>query len=226
MKICIVIPVYNESRTIGQLVRSIRSRQLDVYVIDDGSTDNSGSIARASGAVIIHHDRRRGKGHSLREGFRQIVQRGYDGVITMDGDGQHDVDDIGQFIERTQKDKICIITGNRMSNPKGMPVLRYFTNWCMSKLISWACRQTIADTQCGYRYISSRILEDINLRSDDFEIESEILIQGCRKGYPVYSLPVKTIYRDEKSQINPFKDTFRFIKYFLKAIKKDSRSYS
>ena len=88
----------------------------------------------------------------------------------------------------------------------------------MSSLISFACRNSIADTQCGYRYINCDILKQIQFSSDDFEIETEILMKAAKKGYPIYSVPIKTIYRDEKSKIHPFKDTIRFVNYFIKEI--------
>ena len=136
----------------------------------------------------------------------------------MDGDGQHDVEDIDQFIDAAQKYPTCIIVGNRMSDSNTMPLIRYCTNRFMSWLISLACKQTIEDTQCGYRHISRDILEKLNLTSQDFEIETEILMQACQKGFKIHSVPIKTIYRDEKSNINPFKDTVRFFAYFIKEI--------
>src|SRR3989338_4032937 len=97
-KICVLIPVLNEAQAIGAVVRSLRVQNLDVVVIDDGSTDDSGAIARQNGATVIRHEEKSGKGQSLRDGFRYILERGYDGAITMDGDGQHDAADIDQFI--------------------------------------------------------------------------------------------------------------------------------
>lgn len=218
MNICVVIPSYNESQNIGPVVKSLCARGFDVVVVDDGSTDGTGSIAKDQGATIIRHEQKNGKGYSLQKGFEYALQHDYEGVITMDGDGQHDTGDINQFVTTAQKHKISIITGNRMVNSKGMPFIRYCTNRFMSWLISLACRQSIADTQCGYRYISCDILRDLNLTCSDFEIETEILIGASKKGFKIYNVPVKTIYRDEESEIKPFKDTIRFFVYFIKEI--------
>ena len=218
MKIAILIPAYNESKTIGPLVKTLRAKGLDVIVIDDGSKDNCGEVAQKKGAVVMRNEPNQGKGYSLQKGFDYILKHGYDGVIAMDGDGQHDTGDIDKFIELAQREKACIINGNRMQNHQGMPWVRFCTNRLMSWLVSWACGQSIADTQCGYRYISSEILRAITLTSGDFEIESEILIKSSKKGFKVYSVPIKTIYRDEVSQIHPLKDTLRFIRYFVKEI--------
>lgn len=219
MNICVVIPAYNESKKIGPLVESLRSRGLDVVVIDDGSTDGTGAIAGEKGAAVIRHDRKNGKGYSLRRGFEHALRRDCQGVITMDGDGQHDARDIDQFMNAAQQHKDSVIVGNRMTETKGMPVVRYCTNRVMSWLISLACRQPIADTQCGYRYIGCEILRAIRLTCRDFEIETEILMKACKKGFKVYNVPIRTIYRGEQSMIHPFKDAIRFFMYFLKEIR-------
>ena len=218
-KICVLIPVLNEAQAIGAVVRSLRVQNLDVVVIDDGSTDDSGAIARQNGATVIRHDVKKGKGQSLRDGFRYALEHGYDGVITMDGDGQHDAADIGQFMHMIAKERPGMIVGNRMVNPQGMPCVRYLTNRFMSSLISKACGQHIPDTQCGYRYVDSRVLREVPLTCDDFEIETELLMKSSKQGFRIDSVPVTTIYRDEESKINPWKDTVRFITYFIKEIR-------
>jgi glycosyltransferase involved in cell wall biosynthesis len=218
MKICVLIPVHNEAQTIGQLVSGLKERSLDALVVDDGSSDGSGKIAQENGAFIIRNNKKMGKGVSLQRGFSYILKRDYEGIVTMDGDGQHDIGDIDKFVEKAGAYPNCVITGNRMSNTKGMPFIRYLTNHIMSGLISFICKQTVKDTQCGYRYIGCGILKGINLSCGDFEIETEILIKSSKKGFNIYSVPVKTIYRNEKSKIDPFKDTIRFFVYLSKEL--------
>ena len=217
MNICIVIPAHNESCTIGYLVESLSKKGFDVIVIDDGSVDETGVIAQEKGAIVIRHEEKEGKGSSLREGFQYAKEHDYEAVITMDGDGQHDVGGIDRFLIEARKNKISVIVGNRMANSEGMPFIRYCTNYFMSRLISLACGESIVDTQCGYRYIHCDILKTLDLTSRDFEIETEILMKACQKGFKVRNVPVKTIYRNEESKINPFKDTIRFFAYFIKA---------
>lgn len=218
MKICILIPVYNESRTIGSLVQKLREKRLDVLVIDDGSNDNSALLAQSQGAKVIRHEKNKGKGESLKEGFAYALEKGYEGVLTMDGDGQHDVADIKNFLDEVKKNPVSVITGNRMTDPYGMPKVRYLTNRFMSRLISLACGQNVPDTQCGYKYIGCEVLKNIHLTSGDFEIETEILMKASKKKYKIVSVPIQTIYRDEESKINPFKDTLRFIVYFVREL--------
>ena len=216
MKTCVLIPAHNEAKTIGPLVEALVKKQFPVIVIDDGSGDNSGDIAREKKAMVLCNEEKMGKGNSLKRGFEYILRQNYDNVILMDGDGQHDVDDTDQFIERAYNHPRSIICGTRMQNYAGMPPLRLWTNRFMSALISAVCKQKIPDTQCGFRLIPTALLKEIRLTSSDFEIETEVLIKASKKGYQVSSVPIKTIYRNEVSKINPLKDTIRFIVYIIK----------
>ena len=217
VKACILIPVYNECKEIGRLVESLKRKGFDVVVVDDGSTDDSGKTAREKGAVVIRHDQKQGKGRSLQDGFDYILKQAkYDGVITIDGDGQHDIEDIDQFLVKAREHPQSIITGTRMTNPRGMPLVRLWTNRLMSGVISFLCRQKIPDTQCGFRFISCSVLKPLKLTSSDFQIETEVLIKASKKRFKIYSVPIKTIYRGEASKINPVVDTFRFLVYIIK----------
>ena len=216
MKWCIVIPVYNEAERLGDLMTSLKQKNYDIVVIDDGSRDSSGLIAKEKGAFVITHKKKSGKGLSLRDGFDYAVKQNYDGVITMDGDGQHDVGDIDKFINKARENQDCVITGSRMENYRGMPFIRFLVNKTMSIMISFVCKQKIPDTQCGFRFIGTTVLKKISLSSSDFEIESEVLIKASKKGFKIYSVPIKTIYNNECSKINPFIDTIRFFVYLIR----------
>ncbi len=218
--ICVVIPAHNEEKTIRGLVEGVRRQGLDVVVVDDGSLDSTASLARAAGALVMVNPRKRGKGASLKRGFAHVLKENYEAVITMDGDGQHDPSDLAAFLREAQKDPERVITGNRMGAARGMPWVRYWTNRFMSAMISVACGQTIPDTQCGYRYIGRGVLHAIydQLSCSGFEVETEILMKASRRGVKVCSVPIQTIYRGEKSKINPLRDTVRFISYFIKEL--------
>lgn len=218
MRACVIIPVHNEAAVIGLLVADLKRKGYDVLVIEDGSTDHSGSIAKENGAVVLTHEKKKGKGVSLRDGFDYALKQNYDGVIAMDGDGQHDVLDIDKFLRTVKETGSDIVTGNRMENHKGMPLVRLLTNKLMSGMISLICRQRIPDTQCGFRYISADVLKAVRLSSSDFEIESEVLIKASKMGFKIGSVPIKTIYRNELSKINPLVDTVRFFVYLLREL--------
>lgn len=217
MKGCVLIPIYNESKTIGQLVRSIKEKGLDALVVDDGSTDGSGDASISAGAILAKkHDAKLGKGVSLRDGFKGVLDKGYDYVLTLDGDGQHDPREIDKFLAKLDQSKADIIQGNRMSDVSSMPFIRKLTNRFMSFMISKMIGQRVEDTQCGYRLLRRSALERLDLKTEKFEIDSEILIDAKRRNLTIESVPIRTIYDNEESQIRPFRDTLRFMIFLLR----------
>lgn len=216
MKLCILIPSYNEEKGIGSLIRALKARNLAVYVVDDGSTDKTASKAESEGAIVIRHEVNKGKGASLREGFGHILKEDFDAVLLMDADGQHAVEDIDSFSEKMRKTDADVVIGNRMDDTSSMPLSRKHTNRFMSWLISKVSGQRVSDTQCGFRLIKTDVLNKIRLESSNYEIESELIIEAARKGFRIESVPIRTVYRDEKSRINPVLDTLRFIFFISK----------
>jgi hypothetical protein len=130
----------------------------------------------------------------------------------MDSDGQHEPEEINKFIDKYNETNTPVILGNRMTDTQQMPLLRKATNRFMSQIISKICHQHVPDSQCGFRLIEKTVLDNLSLESSNYEIESEILIKASRIGCKIDSIPISTVYREEKSYINPFIDTFRFIK--------------
>ncbi len=216
MKICVLIPSFNEEKTVGWLVKSVRKQGFDTVVIDDGSRDNTAKIARECGAEVIVNEQNLGKGASLRKAFGILANRPYDAVIIMDGDGQHLPADIPPFLETYKEKKPGIIVGNRMQKAKGMPLVRWLTNRFMSYVISKMCGQWIPDTQCGFRLIDTKALRQMELNTEKFEIESEMLLEAARKGYEIASVPITTVYEGQYSAIHPIRDTIRFFSFIFK----------
>lgn len=214
MKSCVIIPCYNVGDIISGIVEELRKLVSEVIIVDDGSSDSTADTALRSGATVLRNKDNFGKGASLRRGFKYALAFDYDSIITMDGDGQHLPEDVISFLEyRRLNPEVDIIVGNRMENPTGMPVVRYLTNRIMSKFISSVCNQRIPDSQSGFRLIKPSILKKLQLKSDKFEIESEIIIKAAKCGYKITSIPIRSIYKNNKSQINPFLDTLRFVKF-------------
>ena len=214
MRTCVIIPAYNESKAIGPLISRIRALGLEVIIVDDGSSDLTGEIAGENAALVLRNGANIGKGASLIKGYKFALEKGFEAIISMDGDGQHSCDDIMFFINKAASGSKVII-GNRMALTKGMPLLRILTNRFMSRLISLITKQYIPDTQCGFRLIRKEVLEKLNLSTSKYEIESEVLIKAARLGFKIDSIPVKTIYTGQKSQINPVIDTLRFLRYMF-----------
>ncbi len=215
-RLLIIVPAHNEAKFIARVVASIKVLGHRVVVIDDGSQDDTADLARNAGAEVISTGRKSGKGNALRLGFVYALKQDIDAVITLDGDGQHDSADIKHFLNRYEAAHAQVINGNRMHDPKGMPLIRLITNKFMSWIISSICQQRIIDSQCGFRFMTKDVLKQVKLECTDFEIETELLIQANKKGFRIDNAPITTIYRDEKSKIRPLRDTWRFIVYLFK----------
>lgn len=218
MKTCVLIPAYNEEKTIGLIIDEIKKQGLSTIVIDDGSVDKTAVIAKEAGAIVLKNDKNKGKGASLRNGFKYVLNTDWQAVITMDGDSQHSAKDIPKFIAKAGLSKKGIIIGNRMCHVMNMPLARRLTNRFMSFLISAIIGQKIADTQCGYRLIKKPVLEKIRLTTSKYETDSEILIEAGKNGFEIESVEIQTIYQREISRIQPLIDTLRFIKFLIKII--------
>ena len=124
MKIAIVIPAHNEAQNIGPLVEAMRALGYDCLVIDDGSMDTTDTVAAQAGAVVLKTASKSGKGNALKIGFDYVFKNAYEALIAMDGDGQHSPSDIAAFVDCYQNTNADIVSGNRMQNPRGMPLVR------------------------------------------------------------------------------------------------------
>ena len=211
-KYCVLIPAYEEEKTIGEVVKSALKYCPQVIVVDDGSKDSTAQVADQSGAIIHRHATNRGKGAALQTGFAVARAREFDAVITMDADGQHKAEEIPRFMEAYERTRIPVLVGNRMADPAGMPLVRRLTNRFMSYLLSRVMKQYIPDTQCGFRLYASDLTPFVPTESEGFAAESEILLYVARRGIRMDSVRVSAVYSGmEKSKIRPIKDTFRFL---------------
>lgn len=213
---CVVIPAYNAAETIGELVRRVKQQGLAVVVVDDGSRDRTASAASAQGALVISHLRNEGKGCALRTGFDYARRLRFDGVVTMDSDGQHDPAEIPQLIRAGEVQHAGIVLGNRMSDGAAMPPARRGTNALMSSLVSAMVGQAIPDTQCGFRMIRREVLETLPLRAARFEIETEVVLAAARRRWKIVSIPIRSIYDHQRSHIRPVREAGRFLGVLLR----------
>lgn len=217
-KICVMIPSFNEERTLGQIIRELKTRGLTVYVVDDGSTDGTAVIAKKEGAILVRHQKNMGKGAAMRTGFGRVLESDFEAVLVMDADGQHTIEDVDRFIAEENYMGADMIIGNRMFDTSRMPAHRAITNRFMSSMISRISGQYVPDTQCGFRLIRREVLRTIRLESSNYEIESEMILKAARAHFTIESLPIKTVYEDERSKINPIVDTLRFIALMAKTL--------
>ncbi|MFH1776164.1 MAG: glycosyltransferase family 2 protein [Candidatus Omnitrophota bacterium] len=218
MKICVVIPAYNEENYIKIIVATLKSYGLDVIVVNDGSTDHTAAWANMSGALVLSHTKNKGKGKSLKTGFDYCIEHDYDAVITMDADGQHGCQEVKKFIEKFKEKNSDLIIGNRMHNPKNMPLVRKLTNIFTSNIISRLIKQQIEDSQCGFRLIKTEILKKMSLSTNKYDLESEMIFEIAQLHGKIESVEISSIYRGQNSRINPWIDTYRFMRLIIRRL--------
>jgi glycosyltransferase involved in cell wall biosynthesis len=216
----VVIPAYNEAAHIAGVVSGVRRMipAQNILVVDDGSSDGTAGAAENAGAVVLRNPRNLGKGSSLVAGYgRLLEQEGIEGIFTLDADGQHDPSEMPGFIESFRDGPADLVIGSRMADTTGMPWLRRMTNRLTSSVISRRAGCRIDDTQSGYRLIRSSLLRGMTMVTRRFDLESEILIRAAKSGAVITSVPIRTIYGDERSKIHPMKDTVRFFRLVIRS---------
>jgi glycosyltransferase involved in cell wall biosynthesis len=218
LKIALLICAYNEGKNMRRLIQDISYPREDIIIVDDGSTDNTWEIARDMGTVVLKHNKNLGKGNAHQTGFRYALDHGYDYVITLDGDGQHDPQEIPRFVTAAKQTGNDIIIGLRNRSLREMPLLRWFTNFMTSCVVSFISHERVKDAQSGYRAISARVMKQVHLTTSHFDTESEILIKAARSGCSIGEVPISTIYRGGESRIRPCIDTFRFVILVIKSL--------
>jgi glycosyltransferase involved in cell wall biosynthesis len=216
----VVVPCKNLEGTIGRLVGAVRAvdPSLDVLVVDDGSEDGTDGAARAAGADVVRHEVNRGKGAALKTGFDYAAEHGYDAIVTMDGDMQHDPAAIPAFLEALREGKGDIVVGSRMRAVGDMPGIRIWTNRTTSRVVSALAGQEIPDSQSGYRIMRTVVVSGLPLATTRYDTESEVLIRAGRRGARIASIPIESIYTGGVSHINPFVDTLRFVRLVLRSL--------
>ena len=211
----LVIPAFNEASHIGPLITLARKYISDILVIDDGSIDETAAIASSAGAVVHRVERNAGKGEALKIGFRFAIEQGREWVLTMDGDGQHDPDDIPNFLPLLGG--YDMILGNRMEDSGKVPWLRRTANLSSSFIVSLACFRRIHDSQTGFRAYRTDLLRRIRLNSRKYDLETEVIIKAARRGFRIGHCRVQTIYANEVSRFSNMRDSARFFAVILRS---------
>jgi UDP-N-acetylglucosamine---dolichyl-phosphate N-acetylglucosaminyltransferase len=199
MKLIILIPAYNEESKIGEVLEQVLAVDLEgvdkeIIVIDDGSPDRTGEIARSKGVLVIQHIVNRGVGGAIGTGFEAAILRGADVIVTCDADGQHSAEDIGRVVDPVRTGHADAVLGSRMINATGMPWTRRMANGVANlvTLLLFGIRTT--DSQSGLRAFSRSAAKQIRIRTNRYEVNSEMCGEIRRHRLKYVEVPIQAIY--------------------------------
>jgi len=216
MNWCVVIPTYNNEKTLETILQDVLQITDDIIVVNDGSIDNTLSvIQRFSSVQSISYPQNRGKGYALMKGFEKAVQEGYRYAITLDSDGQHLADDLHKFLEKVEKNPDSLIVGTRslptdkMSH--GSSFANKFSNFWF-RLISGI---RLPDTQSGYRLYPLDLLKGMHFYTHRYEFELEVLVRASWKGIHITDVPITVYYPPPEDRISHFRPVKDFIRISL-----------
>lgn len=213
--VSIIIPVFNEEQTVGDIVtrtnKILEKLEIthEVLVVDDGSWDKSADIAQAKNARVFR-EIHRGKGFALRSGFRNAKGKI---VVTLDADGSHKPEEIPLILQHLIEDRADFVVGSRFSDPTNktkIPKINRIGNRLFNNLTRYLTGVNISDSQSGYRAIRASLIKRMNLKSHGYEMESEMLIKALKMGARVAEIPISFDQRTVgNSKLDPLRDGTR-----------------
>jgi len=220
MKLVVIIPAYNEEKTVSLVIKSIPQKIKGIksvrpLVINDGSTDQTAILAKRAGAEVLNHLTNRGLGISFKDGIERALKLGADIIVNLDGDNQFDSKEISKLIAPIRVGRAEVVIGSRFINKKTykMPLTKRMGNKFLARLISILTRQKFSDVACGFRAYSREAALHINV-SDPFSYTLETLIDLKSKGFKIIEMPATV--KERESGKSKIADSLLF--YGLKSI--------
>ncbi|MBW8522388.1 DUF2062 domain-containing protein [Chryseobacterium chendengshani] len=211
-KICVLIPTYNNEKTLRRVIDGVLEYAKNIIVVNDGSTDSTSDILKNySQITVIHLPENKGKGNGLKIGFRKAITLGFNYAITIDSDGQHYPDDIPVFTEALlDENQDVLLIGNRNMSQDGIPKKSSFGNRFSNFWFWFETGIHLEDTQSGYRLYP---LQKIPKKyfTPKFEFEIEIIVRTAWRRIPIKNVPIKVLYdpAERVTHFRPFKDFTR-----------------
>lgn len=224
MKLITIIPAYNEENVIKTVVEGAL-KYSDVLVVDDGSTDQTSTLAREAGAMVVKHAKNRGKGAAIKTGLKKALDYDYQVLVFMDGDGQHDPRHIPLLASGIGEADMVVGSRFKEGAPKGMALQRRLSNSLTTKIMGFVTGYHLTDSQCGFRAISPRAARlFLDIPYNDYVYESEVLYLASKKNLLINEKAISCTYGSEKSYITGI-SIFNYIiftlKLFLRKLKRE-----
>ncbi|WP_141226168.1 DUF2062 domain-containing protein [Flavobacterium fluvii] len=210
-KICVIVPTYNNHKTLKRVLDSVLLYTANIIVVNDGSTDETSRILEDYQQLAqIHFPKNSGKGMALRKGFKEAIRLGYDYAITIDSDGQHFASDIPNFVSELSNDSPLLLIGSRNMMQEGVPKKSSFGNKFSNFWFWFETGTRLEDTQSGFRLYPLKHIPK-NYFTNKFEFEIEVIVRSAWKGIQVKNIPIKVLYdpTERVSHFRPFQDFTR-----------------
>lgn len=210
-KVCVIVPTYNNPKTLQRVINAILQYTSNVIIVNDGSTDNTAQILKEYPNLIqIHHSKNHGKGLALRNGFKKALELGYKYAITIDSDGQHFPSDIPVFLNGLEMDPEALWIGSRNMVQEGVPKKSSFGNKFSNFWFWFETGNKLEDTQSGFRLYPLWKMP-VHYFTNKFEFEIEVIVRSAWKGIPVRNIPIQVLYdpNERVSHFRPFQDFTR-----------------
>ena len=196
-RVFVVIPAYNEERTIVEVIRGLKQHGfITLIVIDDGSTDRTSELASQEEIIRLRHVLNRGLGGALGTGIAAALRLGAEIIVTFDADGQHDPNDIEQLIEPIEKGKADVVIGSRRQDSEGIPTSRRLAHWIADLVTYLLFGIWTTDSQSGLRAFSYEAASRIHITTNGMEVSSEIVAETARNRLRYTEVPIRAIYTD------------------------------
>lgn len=204
--ICVIVPTYNNERTLARVLNDVLEQAHDVIVVNDGATDSTAKIISSFGdrVTAIGYAPNRGKGYALRQGFAKARQMGFTHALTLDSDGQHFPSDIPSFIEAHRTHPTAMLMGSRNLNAEGMPGKNSFANKFSNFWFFVETGIRLPDTQTGFRLYPLKKVERLWLFTERFEFEVEVIVKLAWRGVPFVPVPIRVKY-DPTERVSHFR---------------------
>ena len=204
MKVTVGIPAYNEEKNIASIIVKLKKISSEIIVCNDGSVDSTAEIAEKLGATVINHTKNLGYGSAMKSIFLKSKEIGSEVLITLDADGQHDVNDIEKILKPITDKKCDIVIGSRfLEKSENIPNYRKLGINIITKITNATMKDHLTDSQSGFRAYSNKVINEITPSESGMGVSTEILIKASNKNFRIGEVPITVSYEGDTSTHNP-----------------------